>query len=322
MASQPLEASSPESKAPRRFSAAVERAFRRCWEKAAAPAEWGMSPEAFREALLASIDCRFKEARPSDGQVEAYLEGLHATDLTLALACRMGSEAAWEFFFARYRTGLYSAARAIVHSGGRASLSAEELADSLYADLYGLREGAGVRKSLFKYFHGRSALSTWLRAVLAQRYVDEIRRARKLQPINDGADDNLKVPGATPIVAANAHQHVSVDPASEMYLVSLQTAMKAALDGLEPRDRLRLAYYYADGRTLAEIGRLLGEHEATVSRKLDHTRRELHESVRSDLREHKKMSGAQVEECLEYARKEWPFDLTEQLRSGGTRQDL
>ena len=52
----------------------------------------------------------------------------------------------------------------------------------------------------------------------------------------------------------------------------MQAALTVALGGLDPRDRLRLAYYYADDRTLAEIGRLLGEHEATVSRKLERTR--------------------------------------------------
>ena len=322
MASQPLETAAPESKTPRRFSAAVEKAICQCWERAAAPAEWRISREVFAEALAAGVEHRFRVARPSDAEVETYLEGLHASDLVLALACRVGSEAAWEFFVARYRRELYSAARAILHGGGAASISAEELADSLYADLYGVREGPSGRKPLFEYFHGRSKLSTWLRAVLAQRYVDEIRRAEKLKSIDDNANEDLEEARAAAIVAAPARRHPSLDPANEKYLVSLQTAMSAALDSLNPRDRLRLAYYYADGRTLAEIGRLLGEHEATVSRKLDRTRRNLHQTVRSDLREHKKMSEAQVAECLEYARKEWPFDLTERLRSGRTRQDL
>ncbi len=47
-------------------------------------------------------------------------------------------------------------------SGGNDS-KAREMADSLYADLYGLRESSdGSRRSLFDYFHGRSKLSTWL----------------------------------------------------------------------------------------------------------------------------------------------------------------
>jgi IS30 family transposase len=91
------------------------------------------------------------------------------------------------------------------------------------------------------------------------------------------------------------------------------------LDALAPRDRLRLAYYYAEELTLAEIGRLLGEHESTVSRQLERTRREVRRSVESALREEKKLSEAQLRLCYEYAREEWPFDLTLRLRSGAAR---
>jgi len=94
----------------------------------------------------------------------------------------------------------------------------------------------------------------------------------------------------------------------------LQAGMAAALGGLAPRDRLRLAYYYADDRTLAEIGRLLGEHEATVSRKLARTRRDVRSRVEKWLHDAKKWSDAQVRACLECAHGEWPFDLTAELR--------
>jgi RNA polymerase sigma-70 factor (ECF subfamily) len=288
----------------------------RCWEKAAAPAEWGISRAAFSEALAVSLEHCFVQGEPRDTQIETYLDGLHASDLALALACRAGNGTAWEFFVAKYRAELYSAARAIAH-GGAAGVNPEELADSLYADLYGMREGHRGRQSLFEYFHGRSKLSTWLRAVLAQRYVNEIRRMRKLQPMDDHENEHPRRAYALSEVSATSQQQDVPGSGREAYLVTLQGALRASLSGLDPCDRLRLAYYYADGRTLAEIGRLLGEHEATVSRKLDRTRRELHEKVRSDLRSRKKMSGAQVEECLEHARSEWPFDLIGCLRNSG-----
>ena len=101
----------------------------------------------------------------------------------------------------------------------------------------------------------------------------------------------------------------------------LQAALAAALDSLEPRDRLRLAYYYSDERTLAEIGRLLGEHEATASRKLERTRRGLRERVDAALREASNSSEAQVQLCHEYASEEWPFDLTRALQSAQAAGD-
>ena len=79
-------------------------------------------------------------------------------------------------------TGRCSIARpsALDPSGG-----ARDLADALYAELFGLTERDGARRSHFEYFHGRSSLATWLRAVLAQRSVDRARAARRLAPLPD-----------------------------------------------------------------------------------------------------------------------------------------
>ncbi len=81
-----------------------------------------------------------------------------------------------------YRPVLYRSADAIDPGGG-----ARELADSIYADLFGLQERDGERRSLFRYFHGRSSLATWLRAVLAQRLVDRVRSTRRLTPLDSAA---------------------------------------------------------------------------------------------------------------------------------------
>ena len=104
----------------------------------------------------------------------------HGADLELARRCAAGDEQAWQRFMTEYRPLLYRAADALEPGGG-----ARDLADALYADLYGLPQGDRDRRSLFAYFHGRSSLATWLRAVLAQRYIDRLRAARRLQPLPD-----------------------------------------------------------------------------------------------------------------------------------------
>ncbi len=302
----------------------------RCWRQAAAPSAWNLSRAQFEAALARSAAHRFSDAdaQPAAGAIQSYLETLHHADLALACACSAGSEAAWEFFVAQFRQELYRAARAITGSAGAGDAGARELADSLYADLYGLRESDGQRKSLFDYFHGRSKLGTWLRAILAQRHVDEIRRARKREPLEDeaGRERSQITEQATANAAtASAWPGISRTPAGDTpdpdrakYLGILQATLTAALASLEPRDRLRLAYYYSDERTLAEIGCLLGEHEATASRKLERTRRSLRECVDAVLREGKHLSEAQVQLCFEYAREEWPFDLTGPLQATQT----
>jgi RNA polymerase sigma factor (sigma-70 family) len=321
--SAPQTATGTAQQFPAEFAAAVDR----CWSKAAAPADWQLTREEFQAALERSATRRFA-AGPTGAaaaalrdakKIETYLEGLHVRDLALALACGNGNAAAWDFFMAQYRPELYRAARAIVGPAAGGEAAARDLADSLYADLYGLRESsAGRRKSLFEYFHGRSKLTTWLHAVLSQRHVDEIRRARANEPLETESGEVVAEAEAPAAANASGAPAAEVSPGGDLerasYLAALQAALLAALATLDPRDRLRLAYYYADDRTLAEIGRVLGEHEATVSRKLERTRREVRSRVEVWLRDGKKWSEAQVRACLECARGEWPFDLTAHLR--------
>jgi len=294
-------------------SPALSDAVERCWSKAAPPREWNLTREQFVTALERSTAHRFKDAPSNDKAMEAYLKTLQVADLALACACSAGNPAAWEFFVTQFRPELYRAARAIASDA-----NPRELADSLYADLYGLSESQGRRKSLFDYFHGQSKLSTWLRAVLAQRHVDEIRRSRRMQSLEDSAGAERQEV-ATRATAAQASANGPVDPDRARYLAILQATLTAALGSLSSRDRLRLAYYYVDGRTLAEIGRLFGEHEATVSRKLERTRQAVRRRVEAALREEKKWTEAQVCLSLDYARDEWPFDLTESVRSERSR---
>ena len=52
---------------------------------------------------------------------------------------------------------------------------AHEIADcAIRRPVRRFEDGKGERQSLFRYFQGRSSLATWLRAVLAQRYVDRL----------------------------------------------------------------------------------------------------------------------------------------------------
>jgi RNA polymerase sigma-70 factor (ECF subfamily) len=299
-----------------RFPRSLAGSIERCWRKAAVPADWNLKRDEFEKTLERSVARRFGNVAPNDNAIKAYLETLQPADLALACACSTGSPAAWDFFVAQFRPELYRAARAIAGDA-----NARELADSLYADLYGLRESEGRRKSLFDYFHGRSKLGTWLRAVLAQRHVDEIRRTRKMESLEDESGEDRHEITALASAANASPTNATPDPERAKYLAILQTTLTAALDALEPRDRLRLAYYYADDRTLAEIGRLLGEHEATVSRKLERTRRDVRRRVEAELRDGKKWSEAQLHVCFDYARGEWPFDLTAALQSRGSPSD-
>jgi len=280
-------------------------------------ARWGLSKERFVDALERSVLRRFSGRSPSAGEIEAYLLSVHAEDLALACACAEGSETAWEYFFRAYRVSLYSAAGAITGRGAD-DASARELADSLYAELYGAGRG-NHRRSLFLYFHGRSKLGTWLRAVLAQRHVDAMRAARRLEPLpEDEADAALSPLLRDPPV-------LPPDPHRQRYLALLRAALDAALAALDAPDRARLSLYYAEGWTLAQIGKQFGEHEGTVSRRLEAIRRKLRGTVEGLLRAGEPAAGgadgraglsdAQIQLCFEYALEDWPFDLRRALEN-------
>jgi RNA polymerase sigma factor (sigma-70 family) len=229
----------------------------------------------------------------------------YAGDLELARQCAAGEDQAWERFILEYRPLLYRAADALDPSGG-----ARDLADSLYAELYGMPEGESERRSLFRYFQGRSSLATWLRAVLSQRYVDRLRAQKRLEPLPD--EDS-----ALPLRRQGSYEDRRGDPPDpdrSRHLVLLRQALAVAVDRLDARDRLRLGCYYVQELTLAETGRLLKEHEATVSRQLARARRALRKDVERQLREDHRLSDAQIAECFESASEDaGPLDLRQLL---------
>ncbi len=286
---------------PQKYAGVLER----CRLRAAVPSEWDLSAEQFQRSLERSAAHRFSGKLPEPKTLHAYFDTLHVADLALAAACAAGNGPAWDVFVTRYRPELYRAAQAIAgESQGR------ELADSLYADLFGLREAQGRRKSLLEYFDGRSKLGTWLRAVLARRHVDEVRRISRTASLDEPAAESQDETASARMLASPP---VPSDPDRAHFLAMLQASLTAVLSSLDSRDRLRLGYYYVNELTLAQIGKLLGEHEATVSRKLGRTRHAVRKRVETSLREEKKLSDAQLLSCLEYAREEWPFDLTQAL---------
>lgn len=267
---------------------------------------WGLSREAFASAIEHSVRHAFADREPSASDVEQYLEKLHLDDLALAAACASGAEAAWDHFVREHRPSLYRAAGAIDRSGG-----GRELADSLYAELFGLRERDGVRQSLFRYFHGRSSLGSWVRAVLAQRHVDGLRASRRLAPLPD--DD---APGALPAAPSVPDAGVSA------YHAAMHAALVLALAALAPRDRLRVACYYAQNMKLAAIGRLLGEHEASVSRHLTRTRGAIRTAVEAHLRTVAGYDESAVTECFRTVIGDsGALDLGVLLGSGSSRQE-
>jgi RNA polymerase sigma-70 factor (ECF subfamily) len=213
----------------------------------------------------------------SKARIATFLRTLQLQDLALAHACALGRDAAWERFVARFREPLRRAAIGISAS---ATLG-QELADSLYAELFGLAKHGEPRRSPLATYSGRGSLMGFLRASLAQRSVDRHRRTGRETPIAD--EDPPAVP-------------VSPEPKLEL-LLRLDQSVTAMMSALEPEERLLLSAWFLDGRTLLEISRAVKVHEATVSRRIQRLTTRLHKELLKNLQA-SGMSRAAAEEAL------------------------
>lgn len=259
---------------------------------------WQVPLAVFAEALK-------QGAAKANTDLQKHIAALHLEDLALACACALGHDAAWDHFILEYRPILYRAADAIDRTGG-----AREFADALYAELFGLKDRNGERQSLFRYFHGRSSLGTWLRAILTQRYVDHVRANRRLEAL----------PEEEP--AAPAPERSPLDADERRFQAAMRRSLTEAVAELEPRDRLRLGCYYSQEMTLAQIGRLTKEHEATVSRQLAKTRRAVRDVVEQRLRRAHGFGDREIEECFAGASSDaGDLDLAEVLGKPDCRKN-
>ncbi|MGD0790867.1 MAG: sigma-70 family RNA polymerase sigma factor [Terriglobales bacterium] len=234
-------------------------------------------------------------ARAPAEQKAEFCAGLRLEELALARACAAGNERAWQDFISRYRRKLHSMALHITRDGTHAA----ELADSLFADLYGVNARDGVRSSKLASYTGRGSLEGWLRTVMAQEFINRYRKQKRTVSLDEQAEEGMQFAAAVPEPACASDQR-------------LEAATDEALAELSSEDRFTLASYYLDGRTLAEIARTLGLHESSVSRRLDRLSTGLRKRILAGLRA-QGMSHAQATEALETDVRDLQLNLRSRL---------
>jgi RNA polymerase sigma-70 factor (ECF subfamily) len=253
-------------------------------------AEFDLSGERFR-AILEEIAAK----HASSVGLQAFCATLRIDDLVLARACADGNERAWEVFLTRFREKLYDVARQIT----REDSAGKELADTVYADLFGTKTREGKRISKLESYSGRGSLEGWLRTVLAQEFVNTYRRQRRLVSLDEESEDGVQFAAASP--------NSDPPPAPE-----LESATDEALRALSPEERFVLASYFLDGRTLAEIARTLSVHESTISRKVERLTKQLRKAIVKSL-SRRGMSRRQAEEALNVDVRDLALDLRASL---------
>src|SRR5215813_3087123 len=255
---------------------------------------YGLTLHAF-QVVLEQVASKYL---PGAGQQEklAFWSELKLEELALAHACAAGHDAAWQAFLTRFREKLYDIARGITKEDS----SARDLADSLYADLYGTSEREGRRVSRLSFYMGRGSLEGWLRTVLAQEFVNRYRKQKRLVSLDEQAEEGVQFSATETFSATPCDGRVG-------------QATDEALGQLAPEDRLVLASYYLDDRTLTEIGRMVGVHESTISRRLEKLLKGLRKQVLAGLMA-QGMNRGQAEEALEADVRYLQIDVSRKLQ--------
>jgi RNA polymerase sigma-70 factor (ECF subfamily) len=254
----------------------------------------GLTRESFA-AILCEIGGKYVTVTTSEGELRTFFLSLRVEELALARACAAGDNSAWELFLIRYRDKLYQSAIRIA----REDSAARELADTLYADLYGTSKRDGRRISKLASYTGRGSLEGWLRTVLAQEYVNRYRRTKRLVSLDEESEEGVQfcAPEPDPVVAADSR---------------LEMATDEALAFLSGEDRTILSAYFLDSRTLAEIARMLSVHESTISRKLDKLTKALRKRILAGL-VRRGMTRRQAQEALEVDVRDLQLDIRRRL---------
>ncbi len=270
----------PAAAEPERVTALSKGARQRCLARyrESKGERYGFSQEAFTGILAAVVQKYAPDA--VEAGVLGLIDSLRVEELALARACAVGNETAWEEFLTRYRASLYGAAYSIAKD----EATGRELADSLYADLYGLPVDGRARVSKLSYYMGRGSLEGWLRTVLAQEYINRYRSAKKTVSLEEQVEEGLQLQAPAPATVAATSD--------------AEQAAGEVLGALSAEDRVLLSSYYLDGRTLAEIARVLRVHESTISRKLDRLTGAIRKDIRGKLVA-RGMSARQADEAMQ-----------------------
>jgi RNA polymerase sigma-70 factor, ECF subfamily len=205
----------------------------------------------------------------SAAEITTFIDELQADDLCLIIACERGDENAWSDLVGRFTATVRSAARSATANED----AAEDLAQSIWAELHGLRTRADGRPAgKLAYYSGRGSLAGWLRAVVSQLSVDTFRKQSKLVQAEEDADlDRLARDariGEAQTISTATTQNPEQSLSTRFAQTDMQQALNKAVQELAAEDRLLVKLYYFDDLRLREAGVVLGVHEATASRRL------------------------------------------------------
>jgi RNA polymerase sigma-70 factor (ECF subfamily) len=241
----------------------------------------GLTAETLTPRVKSAVDKYILRDDPkaSADVIQDFIDKLQADDLCLIVACEQGNQKAWTDLVERFSATVRSAAR----SASSNEEGAEDLAQSIWAELHGLRvREDGKPAGKLAYYSGRGSLAGWLRAVVAQLAIDQHRKQSRLVQTEEDADFDRIIQHGQDEATWSGH---GASPNPELQIsaklagAQMQKALAESVKQMSSEDRLLVKLYYFDGLRLREAGAVLGVHEATASRRLTRIHAELRQQV-------------------------------------------
>jgi len=212
---------------------------------------FALDASTFTERLL-----ELGRAAASDRPPQEHVRRLSLDDLYLASACAQGEEGAWEECLARHGGFVRGFARRFLREP-----AASDVADQVIADLW-------ERRKMARY-EGRSALRTWLGAIVAHAALNAVKADRRWLPLE------CEGPGPRPQEQSVSPSDVAV-PEDRLLFEGL---VREAMEGLSAEDKLIILLHYEQDLTLDEMAIAVGGSKAGLSRRLKRAREQLRASI-------------------------------------------
>ena len=177
---------------------------------------------------------------------------LEDTQAELIEACRRGEPEAHRALFEQYKDRVYSIA--LRYSGDAAA--ADDITQDTFLKLFGA----------IANFRGDSGFDSWLYRLVVNACFDQRRRGRRLLPLLDTVVGLFRSPGR--------------DPLDGVLVGEQRGALRAAIDSLEPDQRMVVILRYSAELSFEEIAAVLECPAGTVASRLNRAHGALEKRLR------------------------------------------
>lgn len=256
---------------------AVTAALMAQWELAvAAWPEIAVAPERFGGELSRRLGSTVRA-----GAAAAALDAMRGADVYLAVASCDGDSAA----IARLDDLL---ARELRHVALKLHATSDQTSE-IHAELRRiLLVDEPPRRAALREYAGRGDLRGYMRVMSTRALIRAINRGRREIAIEDNEFFDRLLP----------NDDAEISFLRAQYRDAVDGALRAALEGLDPRSRALLRYQLIDGWSIDQVGKLYGVHRATAARWLTEAREVLGAAIRNQLAVRLQISPEEVDSIV------------------------